>query len=508
MDAVERTDSMTQPATASLMRVVARNSAFALGSEVLLKIAAFAFNVYVVRRLGAVHFGQYATVMAYIAVFSIFTDLGLAPYSVREMAEDRSQTAPLLLNIIAIRSVLSLVIICLAPLSALWLGKEQALVAGILVASAGQLVWAFQGPLASALIARERLDYDATFAVVERIIFWVLGTVSLISGVGFIGLIVASLVGVAVRALLSGWALIHRLKVGNPSLEVRNWPGLLRGALPFGISGIAFVLRGRFDTLLLSFTLTDEAVGWYNVPVTLIGMLLLLASSVGQSMYPSMVRAYKTDPKTLRPLVRRAIKYLLVISLPIAVGGIILADPIVVTLYTEEFLNSSPILQIMLCALPSLFLLELLGRLSNTVHLERELARITVINAVITIALNLLLVYTLGTLGAALALLVGRTINLIQNWSLIGHERLVGHDWSDLLRVPLAAGLMGLGVFLLREFHLALSIGGGAFLYGAFLVGLGAVERDEMVQLARIVPGWGEVGRHGLSRKKSGGGES
>ncbi|MBN1179505.1 MAG: flippase [Anaerolineae bacterium] len=472
---------------ASLLPMVARNSAFVFGSQVLIRIVAFAFNVYVVRRLGAVQFGRYATVMAYVALFGIFTDLGLAPYSVREMAEDRSRTAWLLPNSIAIRTLLSLAIAVIAPLSALWLGKEDDLVTGILIASAGQLVWAVQGPLGCALIARERLDYDAAFSFVERVVFWVLGTLVLVSGGSFIGLIVASLVAVGVRAICSGWVLLRRLGVGRLDVSVRHWPGMVRAALSFGVSSIAFTLRNQFDTLLMSFVLTDQAVGWYNVPYNLIGMLLLLAFSVGQAMYPSMARAYVVDPAAMATLIRRAVKYLLVIALPITVGGTILARPVVILLYTQEFEPSVRILQVMLWALPALFLLELLGRLANALHLERELARVTVINAVITIVLDLLLVPTLGAAGAALALLGGRVVNLVQNWRLVNRGLRFGIRWGEIGRTVLAAVLMGGLVFLLRDAFLVLPIGVGALAYVALLFGLGVLTWSELVQLGRMV---------------------
>jgi len=478
-----------------LMAVVARNSAFVLASQVLIRIAAFVFSVYVVRRLGAVQFGQYSTVMAYVAIFGIFTDLGMAPYSVREMAEDHQRTGWLLPNSVAIRLLLSLVVLFVAPLSAFWLGKEESLVWGILIASAGQIVWAFQGPLACALIARERLDYDATFAFIERVVFWSLGTLALLGGMGFIGLILASLVGVGARALLSTWVLLRRLGTNRFELNMRRWPSLLHGALPFGVSGIAFMLRQRFDTILMSFILSDQAVGWYNVPFNLIGMLLLLAFTVGQAMYPSMARAHVREPDALRRLTHRAVRYLLILSLPIAVGGIILAERIVVTLYTEEFMRSALILQVMLGALPSLFLLELLGRLANALHLERRLARVTVINAGITVALNLVLVPALGVLGAALAFVLSRTINLFQNLWLIGKDRLLGQRWGALPRVFLAASLMGVAVFFLREFHLAVSIGVGAVLYGLLLFGLRVLEWREMTRLVRMIPWRREAGR-------------
>jgi len=63
---------------------VARNSALVMGTQVGMKALAFLFNVYVVRRLGAEHFGQYAAVIAFVGIFGIFSDLGMAPYMLRE----------------------------------------------------------------------------------------------------------------------------------------------------------------------------------------------------------------------------------------------------------------------------------------------------------------------------------------------------------------------------------------------------------------------------------------
>jgi O-antigen/teichoic acid export membrane protein len=471
----------------SLASIVARNAAFVLGAQVMLKILAFLFNVYVVRRLGAVHFGRYSVVIAYVTIFAVFTDLGMAPYSVREMAEDHRRTSWLLPNIIAIRLVLSLVIILIAPLSAHWLGKNQGMVLGIFIASMGQFIYAFQGPLDSVLTARERLDYTAILSIVNQSVFWGLGVLLLVSGMGFIGLIIASLIGVAVVALLSGWVLFRRLGVGRLVLSIQRWPHLLKAALPFGVSSIAYAFMQRFDTVLMSFVLTDAAVGWYNVPYTLINMMLLAAQSIAIAMYPSMVRRHKIEPGSLHTVAFQSIKYLLIICLPIAVGGTVLADRIITFLYTDEFAPSIPVLRLILWALPSLFLLELLGRVADTLHLERSAARINTINTVITVLLNVVLVPTLGLMGAALALVSGRAIRLVQFWLLIGNGRLVGQRWHPLLRVALATGLMGAGVFFLRESNLFLAIGSGAALYVVLLIVLRAVERREWQQLVALV---------------------
>ena len=478
-----------QASTRSVMGTVARNSAFVLGVQVVLKILAFLFNIYVVRRLGAEHFGQYSTVIAYVAIFAIFTDWGMSPYAVREMAQDRAETSWLLPNIVAIRVLLSLIITVIAPLTALWSGKESDMVLGILIASGGLVLYAFQGPLDSALTARERLDLTSAFTLINQLVFWGLGVLLLINGLGFIGLIIASLAGVALVALLSGWTLF-RLGVGRLVLSARRWRRLFLDALPFGVSSISYVFMQRFDTVLMSFLLTDADVGWYNVPWTLINMILLIAQSIAIAMYPSMVRSHTDNPKSLPQVVWQSIKYLLIVCLPITVGGTVLADRIIIALYEKSYTNSIPVLQIILWALPSLFLLELLGRLASTLHLERPAAKINVINAGITVVLNLILVPTLGILGAALALLSGRMIRLAQYWRLIGNDRLVGQRWNSLLRVTLSAVIMGITVFSLRALPalgavdsktgLLMLIAAGALAYVAALLVSGGIERQEL----------------------------
>jgi O-antigen/teichoic acid export membrane protein len=316
-----------------------------------------------------------------------------------------------------------------------------------------------------------------------------LGVLLLINGLGFIGLIVASLAGVTVVALLAGWTL-YKMGVGRLVLSARRWPQLFLAALPFGVSGISYAFMHRFDTVLMSFVLIDAAVGWYNVPWTLINMVLLIAQSIAIAMYPSMVRSHTEDPESLPRIVWQSIKCLLIVCLPIAVGGTVLADRIIITLYEETFVNSIPVLQVMLWALPSLFLLELLGRVSSTLHLERPAARVNVINAAITVVLNLILVPTLGILGAALALLSGRTVRLIQYWLLIGNDRLVSRRWGSLLRVALAAAVMGVIVVFLRQVPafgvvdskvgLLALVGSGVLAYVVALLVLGGIERREV----------------------------
>lgn len=475
------------PSTLDFLSTVARNSAFVMGTQVLMKALSFLFSIYVVRRLGDEYFGRYSGVMAFVAIFAIFSDLGMAPYMLREIARDRKNVYWLLPNVVALRMMLSGLVVVAATATAFLLGKEQDMVLGILIGSCGLFLYAAQGPLDSVLMAWERLDYTSIAALLNQVVFLGLGTLFLLSGAGFIGLLMASLVGVATMGLLEAWVLFREIKFGDLTFSPRQWRKLVRAALPFGVSGLSFSLQGRFDSVLMSIMLTNAAVGWYNVPLQLISMLMLLAQSVCSAMFPSLTRAHSQDPGSIYGIVHRSLKYLLMLSLPIAVGGTVLADQLIVTLYTEEFVNSIPLMRILIWTLPLLFLSELMGALIMVLREEKAGARVNITNALFSVGLSLGLVPTTGVIGAAAARLGARGIRLGQYWRLLGTELLIGERWKELGRVGLAAGAMGVSLLFLRQFDLLVSVGTGAALYVAFLFAFHAVTKDELRQLLELL---------------------
>lgn len=472
---------------ASFLPTVARNSAFVMGTQVLMKGLAFLFNIFVVRRLGPAYFGQYAAVMAFVGFFAIFSDLGMAPFMLREIARDRRNIHWLLPNVIALRILLSGLVVIVATLIAYLTGRSADMVLGILIGSCGLFLYAFQGPLDATLVAWERVDLSATFQIVNQLAFWGLGTLFLLLGWGFLGLIIASLVGVATMGFLQGRVVLRRIRFQELIWAPGRWRILMKAALPFGIGSLSFILQGQFDTILMSMVLTDAAVGWYNVPLQLINMLLLLSQAISKSMYPSLTRAFSENQQSIYGIVHRSLKYLLAFSLPIAVGGTVLADKLVVALYTEEYLNSAPLLRIMIWTLPPLFMLELMGRLTMVLQKETKLAKANVLNASISILFNLVLIPTVGVTGAAWVRMGAQGIRIGQYWRLLGNQLLMGGRGGELIRVFMAATGMGLGLLLLRQLNLFVAVGAGAIIYGLLLLLFKAIDLSEIGYLTRLM---------------------
>jgi len=478
-----------------------------LSGQVLIKILAFVFNVYVVRRLGDVHFGRYSAVLAYVAIFGGLTDLGMSPFSVREMARQKERIRWMVPNVMALRGLLSLPVIAGIILSARLLDKTPDMMLGVFVASCGLLVYAFQGPLDSVMVARERLDFSSLFKLSHQVVFMVLGTILLLVGAGYVGLLLASLGGTLAMGLASGYVVrqIWRLRFEFP--DPRRWWPLLRASSPFGIFMVLNVLTRQFNTVFMSAVLTDAAVGWYNVPYHLILMMLLLAQSLAVSMYPTLIREYDSGRRSIRDTVRRALRYLLLLSLPMAVGGTLLAKRIIILLYGQEFAPAIPAMRILVWALPSMFLAEILGRTVAVMHREKKAVKFVVARVLLNIALSVALIPRFGIVGGAVAAVVTGLIQIVLFTVIIGPTMLWERDTKPLLRVAAAATLVGVVVWLLRDMPflaslddriaLSLMLAIGAAVYAGAALLFGAITRGEALYLygvaRRRVRGWGRA---------------
>ena len=76
----------------SATKIVAKNSMFVMAGTLTSRALSFVFTVFVVRQLGGANFGKFSTVLAFVGIFAIFSDLGMSSYAVREIAQNKSKT--------------------------------------------------------------------------------------------------------------------------------------------------------------------------------------------------------------------------------------------------------------------------------------------------------------------------------------------------------------------------------------------------------------------------------
>jgi O-antigen/teichoic acid export membrane protein len=469
-------------------RIIFKNTAFLTLGSVVLKALTFLFTVYVVRRLGDDRFGQYSIVLAFVGLFQIFFELGMTQYVMREIAQDRSKTQSLFWNLVALRFLLAILGIIGITLGALVVGYSPGLVLGIFIYTCGFLLYAFLAPLTTVLTANERFDYVTGLTILGQLIFVLFGAVFLLSGWGFISLIVASLIGIPLQIGLAIWTIRHHhMATLSFQIEPRIWPHLIRSGLPFGIISLALTIAFGIDTVMLSMYQSEHVVGWYNVAYNLVFSLMFLVGGFKEAIVPSLSRTYVNDPAQVERWYHRSVKFMVMLSLPIAVGGMLLAFPLIRFLYTDEFLPSGLALQILIWDVPLLMFTGFCGNMTTIVGEERAAARIYSINAVANVILNLYAIPRFGLVGASVVTVVTDLIGALQFHFLLRRKlHLPDMSWV-FLRILIASALMGVVVRLAGALNLFLLIGLGAVVYGGLVLGLRLLDDTEWAMILRLL---------------------
>ncbi|HEX5164081.1 MAG TPA: oligosaccharide flippase family protein, partial [Thermomicrobiales bacterium] len=107
---------------------VARNSLFSVAGQIALKLLSFAFVILVVRQLGETDYGRYSAALAFVGIFSVFADMGVASYAVREIARSRDRAPSLLVNMAVIRVGLAVLVIACTVGGAWLVGYDRSMI--------------------------------------------------------------------------------------------------------------------------------------------------------------------------------------------------------------------------------------------------------------------------------------------------------------------------------------------------------------------------------------------
>ncbi len=469
-----------------------RNSAAGIGAQMVIKLLSFIFSIMILRRLGAEQYGQYTAVLAFGGIFVFLSDLGLSIYTVRAIARLRDQPdgkakiESLFKDVLQLRFYQAL-LTALLIISTAWLTQRPLeMIIAVALGTLGLLMYSAQGTAEAVLAGFERVDIAAGGRVVYQFTFVVVGSIVLLAGVGYFGLIFANLLGIALMTFIC-WRGVRSLDLHPSQASPEMWVKLIRSSIPFGIIGFTLGLSYKFDTVLLNVYHGDSATGYYNAAYTLIFSSVMLSNSINTALYPSLARQAIADASALPSIYQRTLRYLMSLSLPIAIGTWLLADQLVPFLFGPEYTPAIPVLRIIIWVLPLMYASEFLGYVVIIAGQEARVARAVIISTTINVLANLILIPLYGIFAAAIMTVATEAVLVVQYvWLLRNH--LSVSQWTHALVRPLGATLvMGIVTLLMRaQMPMLLTIALAALSYLALLFVFGVIGRSEFQFLRQI----------------------
>jgi PST family polysaccharide transporter len=387
---------------------IVRNAGWLFSDQILRLTLSLFIGAWVARYLGVEQYGLLSIAVAYLTFAAPLLRLGLDTLVVKFLVEEAEKRDLVLGTAFALRAVTAILLLPLLVLAAAPLYPDETAVQVLIALLAfGYLLQIFdvvdfwnQSQLrASHTVLARNLTLVLTsvlkvIAILAQAPLLVFGILYLLDTACFIVLLV-----------LVYQRRGHQLRAWRWSTKMAR--RLLQLSTPLLLSGIAISLYMRVDQLMLSLLLPGEtgtaAVGVYAVAVRLSETWYFVPLAISASLFPALLQSKKQDEGLYRRRMQRFFNLMALVSYAFALPVTFLSPVIVDVLFGPDYAAAAPQLSVLAWA----GVWVSLGVARSSV-LQAENATIygmygTIAGAFINIALNLVLIPTLGGLGCAIA---------------------------------------------------------------------------------------------------------
>jgi O-antigen/teichoic acid export membrane protein len=431
---------------------IAKNTSYLTLALILQKIISFFYFTLLARFLGPENLGKYYFAISFTTIFAIIIDLGLANVVIREVAKKQERAGKLLGSVLAMKIPLAVLSIISAVLI-IKLSEADPLVRSLVYISCFSMVLdSFTTTFYAATRGFHNLKYESISAVIFQIIVLVFGYGALLLGKGLTfamaALALASLYNFAYSWLIAVYKIKVKIKLSFDYKVIRQ---IILIGWPFALYAIFQRVFTFLDSVLLSYLAGDVQVGLYQVAFKIVFALQFLPLAFTASLYPALSAYWQNNKRQLGVTFERSLNYLTIISLPIIAGIFLLADKIIL-LFKDGYGSSVLPLKIAIFSLFFIFLNFPIGSLLNACDRQKVNTFNMIKTAVLSVALNLILIPHYQAAGAAMAVLISNAFMFVLGVRAV--KGIMPYDWrknlSLLIKTMLASLVMAGFIVLTR----------------------------------------------------------
>lgn len=440
------------PQSAAL-RVTKNTVALVVGRASVM-LFSFAFIVYAARFLGVDGFGKYALAQAYFELFLSLSATGLSIVITREIAKRPSWASRYLSASVILVTVLTLVASGLLISLVHIFGYAPDTRAAIYLACLALLPATISLVFEAAFVAFEKAEYAAYGTMLESTLRTGLGLAALLMGYEVLALFVVLIVARICMLLFYLAFLSQQVSKLHWYFDWAFLKQLVRDWRVFALENWLSSLFGSLDFIILSFFHGELAVGLYAAAYKTLRLGSVVAVSYTTAIFPYMSRLFEESRDTLRRLSEESLKYMFALILPGVVTIAVLADRVIILLYTNEYADSVPILRVLIWVLVLRFLNPFLSHILFARGEQRKSLQVAAISLVLYVAICLWFIPRWGGIGAAWALLLAVCAAFCFYFVFVLRGEAVMRTLLTFGRTALAAASLGAFLLILRDIHL------------------------------------------------------
>jgi len=352
--------------------------------------------IVVARILGATGYGYYAGGMAAFALALAFSELGFSIVLSREMARSPIESGTLMRSTVQVQLLWSALIA--AGLAA------AAVLSGI--GPRGEVMLVMAPVVLVSGLSAARQVFIVTFTVGRLFVVDTLSSVLQSAGmllaaalrIGLVAIAGASGFAMCVNQIVGtrlAWPLVNRAPA-NPAQR----RSIVKMALPLGVASIIASLYFTIDQVILTWLVPAAALGHYAAAVKLLTLVVTIPGFIMQAGIPALSKASDSRDE-LSDVAGRLAHWIAASALPLCVGLVVFAKPVVQVVYGDAYLASVPLLRILMLAGTFSLAANVLGIVLSALSIVRPQLIFNTITLGVNVLGNILLVPRYGVMASA-----------------------------------------------------------------------------------------------------------
>lgn len=453
-------------------------------------VAGFVSTIVFARVLGADVLGTYFLAIAVIGWLELASQLGVTTAIQKRVSEQDNPAAyftagGLVLGVATVGVTVSLLLA--RDWIASYIGAN--IVTFVAVMLLAKVVHSFAN---AGLRGYHRVSMAATLELITTIARVVLQVALVVAGFELVGMLVGYTVTFGAMGVLGIYLIVSEDPIAQPAR--RHIASTLNFAKFAWLGSLKSQVSGWMDTLVLGFFVTNGLVGIYNVSWNLAIVLTLASQSLYSALFPALSELdAKDDLGAFSSILDEALRYAGIICFP-GIIGLALVSSTVLRVYGTEFTDGAVIAVLIgVFALFSSYQGQFQTAL-NALNRPGLSFRVNALFVVVNVTGNVVLVATVGWVGAAVATTVSMGVALIYAYILTNRQVDVELPVRDVGHQIAAAVIMGIVVYLVEYaiasfpyYFVVVSVGVGVITYSIVLLSISQPVRKKTFE---ILDGW------------------
>ena len=455
------------------MKRFSKNLLSLFSADIARRLFGFISVAYLARVLGKEGFGEISLGFAVLAYVMVLSGSGFPTLGTKKIAQGEP---PELAGSVIGSRLISTIIVLLVVVSAVLITVQSTAVAWLIILFSCAVLpqiffvdWFFQGKETLGIVSAARVLQAAVYLVIVLIFVRTINDIMWVA--------VGSIAGECLALTL----LFTRFRIKHPDVHIRIKPSLnlLKQSIPLAVGIVLTALVINYPSLALGIFTTTANVGIYNAASKIVYFLLVGDRILILLLLPASARKFADSPETFNRMLTDAMRWIFIVSLPVAVGGILIASKLIAIIYGVEYSSSIAVFQVFIwyffiTMLHTVYSVGLIG-----VGRDKSYGKIMLVTAFAYLLSVTAGACLFGAIGAAFGVVLSEGISvLLMKHSL---QRIIPLcPPKKILRVILSVVIMAVCIKIVIPFGLLWGILFGAGCYSFMLILLRAVDWNDI----------------------------